>query len=109
MSFQLNNLMKQAQEMQKKMQQAQKEIEETEDTGESGAGSVKVTMNGRHRVILVTLSDSFDEEPREVREDLLAAAYNAAAQKIEELSKKKLAAITEGMQLPEGFGGGEAT
>lgn len=109
MSFQLNNLMKQAQEMQKKMQQAQKEIEETETTGESGAGAVKVTINGRHRVMRVVLSDTFNEEPQEVKEDLLAAAFNAAAQRIEELSKKKLASITEGIKLPEGFGGGEAS
>lgn len=109
MSFQLNNLMKQAQEMQKKMQQAQKEIEETEETGESGAGAVKITINGKHRVRKVQLDPAIMQESREIIEDLIAAAFNAAGQKIEETSKKKLSDITAGIQLPESFGGGNIT
>jgi DNA-binding YbaB/EbfC family protein len=107
MSFQLNNLMKQAQEMQKKMQDAQKEIEETEATGESGAGSVKVTINGRHKVKRVKLDPAILEENIEVIEDLITAAFNAASQKIEEISKHKLSSLTSGLKLPEGFGGTE--
>jgi len=108
MSFQLNNLMKQAQEMQKKMQQAQKEIEEAEETGESGAGAVKVTLNGKYRIVKKIQTDpSLEQENLEVVLDLVAAAVNSAVQKIEDASKKKLSAITAGIQLPEGFGGTE--
>jgi DNA-binding YbaB/EbfC family protein len=108
MSFQLNNLMKQAQEMQKRMQQAQKEIEESEETGESGAGAVKITLNGKYRVVKkIELDPSLSQENIEVVLDLIAAAFNSGVQKIEEASKQKLSAITAGIQLPEGFGGGE--
>ena len=44
----LGNLMKQAQQMQEKMQQMQEEVARLEVTGESGAGLVKVTINGAH-------------------------------------------------------------
>ncbi|HHU9976000.1 YbaB/EbfC family nucleoid-associated protein, partial [Escherichia coli] len=44
----LGNLMKQAQQMQEKMQKMQEEIAQLEVTGESGAGLVKVTINGAH-------------------------------------------------------------
>ncbi len=103
----LNNLMKQAQEMQKKMQLAQKEIENTEVTGESGGGLVKITLNGRHKVIRVKLDPAFPEETLEVMEDLVAAAFNDASGRIEAVSKEKLATLTSGLNLPEGFGGAE--
>ena len=45
----LGNLMKQAQQMQEKMQKMQEEIAQLEVTGESGAGLVKVTINGGRR------------------------------------------------------------
>jgi len=104
----LNNLMKQAQEMQKKMQLAQKEIENTEVTGESGGGLVKITLNGRHKVIRAKLDAAFPEETLEVQEDLIAAAFNDASGRIEAVSKQKLATLTSGLNLPEGFGGSAA-
>jgi DNA-binding YbaB/EbfC family protein len=105
--FKLNNLMKQAQEMQQRMQQAQKEIESTEVTGESGGGLVKITLNGRHKVMRVKLEPAFTEETLEVMEDLIAAAFNDGSARIEALSKQKLSALTAGLNLPEGFGGTE--
>jgi DNA-binding YbaB/EbfC family protein len=101
----LNNLMKQAQEMQKKMQEAQDEIAKLEVVGEAGGGIVKVIMNGQHVVNRVELSPAYSNEEREVLEDLIAAAFNAAGKKVEGSSKQKLAAITAGLNLPEGFGG----
>lgn len=105
MSMNLNNLMKQAQEMQKKMQDAQSEIARMEVTGESGGGVVKITMNGQHKVKKVELNPSYTNEEREVLEDLIAAAFNDASQRVEGASKDKLSAITAGLNLPEGFGG----
>ena len=74
----MGNLMKQAQMMQDKMAKVQEEIARMEMTGESGAGLVKVTMNGRHDVKRVELDDSIMSEDKELLEDLLAAAVNAA-------------------------------
>ena len=104
----LNDLMKQAQQMQEKMQKLQPEAAETEVTGESGAGMVKVVMTGRHDVRKVTIDPSlFGEsnlaEDKEVLEDLLAAAVNDAVRKVERQQKDVMGSLTEGMQLPPGF------
>lgn len=99
----MGGLMKQAQEMQEKMQKIQEEIAETEVHGESGAGMVKVTMNGRHDVIGIELDPSVMEEEKEFLEDLLAAAVNDAVRKVEVNSRTRMQEATEGMNLPPGF------
>ena len=58
----LGNLMKQAQQMQEKMQQMQEEIAKLEVTGESGAGLVKVTINGAHNCRRVEIDPSLLED-----------------------------------------------
>lgn len=99
----MGNLMKQAQKMQEQMQKAQDEIALQEVQGESGAGLVKVTMNGRHDVKRVELDDSLMEEDKELIEDLLAAAVNDAVRKIESNSQEKMGSMTAGMGLPPGM------
>lgn len=73
-----------------------------EVTGESGAGMVKVTMNGSHEVRRVEIDDSVFED-KEIAEDLIAAAFNDATRRVEVQSKEKLSQVTGGMQLPPGF------
>lgn len=99
----LGNLMKQAQQMQEKMQQIQKEIAEMVVTGESGAGLVKVTLNGEHKCSGVGIDPSLFEEDKEMLEDLVTAAINDAARRIQEKQSEKMAAVSPGMQLPPGF------
>lgn len=99
----MGNLMKQAQEMQEKMQQVQEEIARAEVTGESGAGMIKVTMNGRHDVSKVDIDPSIMEEDKEMLEDLLAAAVNDAVRKVEAGSRAKMEEATAGLNLPPGF------
>ncbi|MFT6113800.1 MAG: DNA-binding YbaB/EbfC family protein [Glaciecola sp.] len=99
----MGNLMKQAQQMQEKMQKAQEELANSEVTGESGAGLVKITMTGRHDVKRVDLDDSIMGEDKELLEDLLAAAVNDAVRKIEEQNKSQMSSMTEGMGLPPGM------
>lgn len=96
-------LMKQAQEMQEKMQKMQEELANAEVTGQSGAGLVSVVMNGRHDVKRVNLDDSLMTEDKEILEDLVAAAFNDAVRKLENNSKEKMAGLTQGMNLPDGF------
>ncbi|UIV61720.1 YbaB/EbfC family nucleoid-associated protein (plasmid) [Escherichia coli] len=98
----LGNLMKQAQQMQEKMQ-AKEEIAQLEVTGESGAGLVKVTINGAHNCRRVEIDPSLLEDDKEMLEDLVAAAFNDAARRIEETQKEKMASVSSGMQLPPGF------
>ncbi len=99
----LGNLMKQAQQMQDKMAQAQEEIAAMEVTGESGAGLVKVTINGAHNCRRVEVDPSLLEDDKEMLEDLVAAAFNDAARRIAEAQKEKMSSVSSGMQLPPGF------
>ncbi len=99
----MGNLMKQAQQMQERMQKAQEEIGNLEVTGESGAGMVKITMTGSHSVRRVEIDESLMDDDKEMLEDLIAAACNDAARRVEETSKKRMAEVTGGMNLPPGM------
>jgi len=99
----MGDLMKQAQKMQEQMQKQQEEIASAEVTGESGAGMVKVVMNGRHDVKKVEIEDELLKEEKEILEDLLAAAVNDAVRKIEDKNKSTMSGLAEGMGLPPGF------
>jgi hypothetical protein len=95
--------MKQAKEMQEQMQKAQEEALNKIAEGESGAGMVKVTMNGRHDIKEVRLADDLLKEDKAIVEDLIAAAVNDAVRKIEEMNKDALSSMASGFKLPEGF------
>ena len=94
----LGGLMKQAQQMQEKMQKMQLEV-----TGESGAGLVKITINGAHNCRRIEIDPSLMEDDKEMLEDLIAAAFNDAVRRAEELQKEKMASVTAGMPLPPGM------
>ena len=99
----LNELMKQAKMMQEQFQNAQQDLAKLVIEGESGAGLVKIGMNGKHDVIKVTLDNSLMSEEKEVVEDLIAAAVNDAVRKVEEKNKEALGSMAGGMKLPDGF------
>lgn len=98
-----NEIMKQAQQMQEQLQQKQAELQNTVSVGESGAGLVKVHMNGKHDVTDVKLDASLMSEDKEVIEDLLAAAVNDAVRKVEESNRQAFGSMAGGFNLPEGF------
>jgi len=101
---QLAGLMKQAQAMQDNLKKAQDELGTMEVTGESGAGLVKVTMTCKHEVRRVEIDPSLLADDKDMLEDLVAAAFNAAMRKAEETSSEKLGKITAGMPgLPGGM------
>lgn len=99
----INELMKQAKQMQEQMQRAQKEAANTVLVGESGAGLVKIHMNGRHDVQNVELDASLMSEEKDVVEDLIAAAINDAVKRIEEKNRDNMSGMAAGFKLPEGF------
>ena len=99
----MGDMMKQAQKMQEELQKQQEEMANAEVVGESGAGMVKVVMNGRHDVKKVEIENSLMTEEKELLEDLLAAAVNDAVRKIEEKSKSSMSGLAAGMGLPAGF------
>jgi len=99
----LGNLMKQAQQMQKKMQEAQAELGNIEVTGEAGAGMVKVTITCRNDVRRVHIDDTLFEDDKEMLEDLIGAALNDALRKAEETTQEKMGSLTSGLNLPPGM------
>ena len=102
----LNDLMEAAKKMQVEMQGAQKELEELEVTGEAGGGLVKATINGRHYVKSIFISDSLmdeDEDGSDMIVDLMVAAINDATNKIEKESRNKINKLTAGLNLPTDF------
>jgi nucleoid-associated protein EbfC len=99
----LDDMMKQAQQMQEKMQKLQEEAASREVIGESGAGMVKIVMTGRHDVRKVTLDPSLLNEDKEILEDLLAAAVNDAVRKVEKNTSSVMGDLMTGLQLPAGF------
>ncbi|MEO6104372.1 MAG: YbaB/EbfC family nucleoid-associated protein [Pseudoxanthomonas sp.] len=95
-------LMQQAQKMQENMQRAQEELASLEVTGSAGGGMVSVILTGAKECRKVRIDPSVLSDP-EMAEDLIAAAFNDASNKIDAESKNKMGAATAGMQLPPGM------
>ncbi|MCR5221610.1 MAG: YbaB/EbfC family nucleoid-associated protein [Lachnospiraceae bacterium] len=97
----MNNLMKQAQRMQRQMEESQKEMETREFTATAGGGAVEVTVSGKKEVTKVTLKpEVVDPEDIEMLEDLIMAAVNEAYRKVEEETQNAMSKFTGGMGLP---------
>ena len=103
MKQQLAGLMKQAQQMQDNLKRAQDELAQVEVEGVSGAGLVKVVMTCKHDVKRITIDPSLLADDKDMLEDLVAAAFNDAVRRAEELSTEKMGKITAGMPLPPGM------
>lgn len=100
----LGGLMKQAQQMQAKMQEMQAKLETMEITGESGAGLVRVTLNGKGEMKGVKIDPKVaDPADIEMLEDLIVAAHRDAKEKIDAETSAEMQKITGGMQLPPGM------
>ena len=103
MKGQLAGLMKQAQAMQDNLRRAQEELGSIEVEGQSGAGLVKVTMTCKHDVRRVVIDPSLLGEDRDMLEDLVAAAFNDAIRRAQQVSSEKMSRLTAGMPLPPGM------
>nr|WP_297355707.1 YbaB/EbfC family nucleoid-associated protein [uncultured Caldimonas sp.] len=103
MKGQLAGLMKQAQQMQENLKRAQDELAQLEVEGQSGAGLVKVLMTCKHDVKRVTIDPSLLADDKDMLEDLVAAAFNDAVRRAEEVSQEKMGKLTAGMPLPPGM------
>ena len=94
----MNNLMKQAQKMQRQMEENQKALEEKEFTAAAGGGAVEVTISGKREVTKVKLQEEVvDPDDIEMLEDLIMAATNEAYRQLDEFSQSSMAKITGGM------------
>lgn len=100
----MNNLMKQAQRMQRQMEETTKELEAKEYTAAAGGGAVSVTVSGKKEVTAVKISpEAVDPDDVEMLEDLIMAATNEAFRQLEEANNNAMSKLTGGMG---GLGGG---
>ena len=100
----LLGLMGKAKEMQAKFAEMQEEIAHVEATGQSGGGTVKVTLSGKFEMKKLEIDPSlFKEDDVEILEDLILAAHNDARAKVEAVMQEKTREMTSGMGLPGGM------
>lgn len=100
---QLAGLMQQAQKMQDNMKRLQEELAQLEVEGQAGAGLVKVVMTCKNQVRRVSIDPSLIGDDKDMLEDLVAAAFNDAVRRADEMSQQKMAQLTAGLPLPPGF------
>lgn len=100
----MNNLMKQAQRMQRQMEEGQKELESKEFSAKAGGGAVEVVVTGKKEIVKVTLSEeAVDPEDIETLQDMIMAAANEALRQAEEANNELMGKMTGGLG---GLGGG---
>ena len=93
-----------AESIQKQMTESQAKLDGMEVEGVSGGGLVKIRCSAKGRVIGVSLDDSLmllSEKP--ILEDLVAAAFNDARVKADQVAGEEMARVQQGMGLPAGF------
>ena len=94
----MNNLMKQAQRMQRQMEESQKELETKEFTAKAAGGAVEVTVTGKKEITKVKLSEEVvDPDDIEMLEDLVVAAANEALRMAEEANTEMMGKMTGGL------------
>lgn len=100
----MNQLMKQAQKMQRQMEKTQQELEQKEITATAGGGVVEVVVSGKKEIKSIKIDpEVVDADDVETLEDLVMAAVNEGLRQAEELSSKEIAKVTGGMGLPGGM------
>ena len=100
----MNNLMKQAQRMQRQMEESQRDVEAKEFTAKAGGGAVEVTVTGKKEITKVKLSEEVvDPDDIEMLEDLVMAATNEALRMADEANAEIMNKMTGGLNLGGGF------
>ena len=102
----LNQLMKQAQQMQAEMLKAQEQLKEETVEASAGGGSVKVTMTGDLQLRAITIApEAIDPDDPELLQDMVTAAVNEALRAAQELAASRMGGITGGMPGMPGLPG----
>jgi len=95
MKFDMQNLLSQAQNMQKEMEKIKSEVSQKEVTGESGGGMVSVRMNGANRVISIRIAkEIINPDESEMLEDLVVAAINKANETAAAMVQAEMSKVT---------------
>ncbi len=96
----MNNMLKQAQRMQRQMEEKQHELEEKEYTAAAGGGAVEAVVTGKKQLTKLTISpDAVDPDDVEMLQDMVIAAVNGALSQAEEESDMLMHNISSGLNL----------
>ena len=97
----MNQMLKQAQQMQADMQALQEDLENREFSATSGGGMVEVTVDGKHFIKSIKINpDAIDPDDAEMLEDLVTVAVNEAIANATKTSEEEMGAITGGLNMP---------
>ena len=97
----MNNLMKQAQQMQAKLAMLQNELAEREVEASAGGGMVKVKVNGKQQLLSISINkDCVDPNDVGTLEDLVFTAVNQAMKQSQEMVQQAMSKVTGGMNIP---------
>jgi DNA-binding YbaB/EbfC family protein len=100
----MNQMLRQAQQMQQDMQNLQADLEEREFSATSGGGLVEVTVDGKHFIKSIKINpDAIDPDDCEMLEDLVTVAVNVAIGNAIKTSEEEMSAITGGLNIPGMF------
>lgn len=101
MAKNMNNLLKQAQQMQSKIATLQKELEARELETSSGGGMVKITINGKQEIISFNLNpECVDPSDVEMLEELIKTGINQAVKESQDMVSSAMSKVTGGVNIP---------
>ena len=95
-----SKMLEQAQEMQKKMADAKESLKNISVEGESGAGGVKVILNGNGEMVSIQIDPKILAEEKSVIEDLIVAAHNSAKSQLKSKTTEEISKATGGFGIP---------
>ncbi|MCD7740971.1 MAG: YbaB/EbfC family nucleoid-associated protein [Ruminococcus sp.] len=97
----MNQMLKQAQQMQDKITALQEDLEQREFSASVGGGAVDITINGKREVLTLNIKpEVVDPEDVEMLQDLIMSAFNEAVHNLDEVSDAEMSELTGGVSFP---------
>jgi DNA-binding YbaB/EbfC family protein len=101
MSFgDIGNIMKQAQQLQERLAQVQDDVARRTVEAAAGGGMVKVTVNGKHELLTITIDPAVLKEDVELVQDLVLAAVNEGLRSAQRMVAEEMTKVTGGLKIP---------
>jgi DNA-binding YbaB/EbfC family protein len=97
----MNEMMRQAQQMQQRMRQVQDELASRTVTASAGGGMVSATLNGRNELLSIQIDEEvIKPEDRAMLQDLIISAVNEGIRKSRDMAETEMRRITGGINIP---------
>ncbi len=95
-----DKILEKAKEIESKVKESQKKIKSIKAEGSSGAGAVKIILNGEWEIESISISDTLYKEDKSLLEDLIVAAHNNAKNNLKSKTSDELSKVTGGFGIP---------